>query len=125
MQLTLPCRAARSDLCLPLQGVLGFQDLEYHMQLLTQYMASVSDPVLPAHMLYEAARSWEMVQGVLLSLGPTAYWTQRRTMLVATMLQMQATWMHAQCQASSAVCMCCCVFSVALQLLLTAACCLG
>jgi hypothetical protein len=83
-----------------LQGMLGFPKLECYLELLAEYLTLVHDPGLPSQYLFEAAKVWSPMQEELISFGPVAFWTQRRTMLIATMVQLQTAWLNGQWQVS-------------------------
>ncbi|KAL0052786.1 hypothetical protein WJX82_007726 [Trebouxia sp. C0006] len=52
--------------------------------------------------LFEAVKVWGPVQEELSSFGPVAFWTQRRTMLMTTMVQLQTAWLNGQWRAGEA-----------------------
>ena len=99
MQDALKQGEASSDLTsLCLQGVIGFQHCECYMQLVAEYLTTVHDPNLPSIWGFEASRTWMAVPRVSLTVGPIAFYTQRRTMFMASLMQVRTAWMHSQCQ---------------------------
>ncbi|DBB02952.1 TPA: hypothetical protein ACH3X1_013548 [Trebouxia sp. C0004] len=84
------------------QGVLGFPKIECYLELFAEYLTLVHDPGLPSQYLVETAKVWSPMQEELMSFGPVAVWTQRRTMLMSTMMQVQAAWLNGQCRAGEA-----------------------
>ncbi len=83
-----------------LQGMLGFPKLECYLELLAEYFTLVHDPGVASQFLFEAAKVWGPMQEELMSFGPVAFWTQRRTMLMATMVQLQTACLNRQWQVS-------------------------
>lgn len=78
--------------------MLGFQNLECYLELLAEYLTLVHDPDVITQYMFEAAKIWGPMQEELLSFGPVAFWTQRRTMLMATTVQLQTAWLNGQWQ---------------------------
>ncbi len=78
--------------------MLGFQKLECYLELLAEYLTLVHDRGVITQYLFEAAKIWGPMQEELLSFGPVAFWTQRRTMLMATTVQLQTAWLNGQWQ---------------------------
>lgn len=78
---------------------MGFQNMEDYLQLLTVYIKSVPDPQVALQMLTDSAQHWVLLQHELLSLGPVALWTQRRTLLMVKLLQLQTAWLNSHSQA--------------------------
>ncbi len=78
--------------------MLGFQNLECYLELLAEYLTLVHDPDVITQYMFEAANIWGPMQEELLSFGPVAFWTQRRTMLMATTVQLQTAWLNGQWQ---------------------------
>ena len=76
--------------------MLGFPKLEYYGELLAEYLTLVHDPGAISQYLFEAAKIWGPMQEELLSFGPVAFWTQRRAMLMTTMVQLQNAWLSGQ-----------------------------
>ncbi len=76
--------------------MLGFPKLECYLELLAEYLTLVHDPGVISQYLFEAAKVWGLLQEELLSFGPVAFWTQRRTMLMTTMVQLQTAWLNGQ-----------------------------
>ena len=83
-----------------LQGMLGFPKLECYLELLAEYLMLVHDPGVASQFLFEAAQVWDPIQKELMSFGPVAFWTQRRTMLMAIMVQLQTACLNSQWQVS-------------------------
>lgn len=83
-----------------LQGTLGFPKLECYLELLAEYLTLVHDPGVTSQYLCEAAKVWGPMQEVLMSFGPVALWTQRRTKLMATVMQLHTAWLNGQWQVS-------------------------
>ncbi|KAL0020662.1 hypothetical protein WJX79_004334 [Trebouxia sp. C0005] len=84
------------------QGTLGFPKLECYLELLAEYLTLVHDPGVTSQYLCEAAKVWGPMQEVLMSFGPVALWTQRRTKLMATVMQLHTAWLNGQWQAGEA-----------------------
>lgn len=61
----------------------------------------VPDPNLAA-LLARSARTWLVMRDVLFSLGPEAYWSQRRLLLVIRTMELQTAWLDSISLVSSA-----------------------
>ena len=73
--------------------------MDDYLQLLTVYIESIPDPQVASQMLTDSAQHWVLLQHGVLSLGPVGFWTQRRTLLMVKLLQLQTAWLNSHSQA--------------------------
>ena len=92
-----------------LQGSLAPQHTEIYLQLQTEYLKMVPDPLLAAMVANASKRTWLILQEVLSSLGPEMYWSRRRTLLVIRTMELQAAWLDSICL----VCLACPILQTA------------
>lgn len=71
------------------------------LQLKAEYLRMVAEPNLAA-LIARSARTWVVMRDVLFSLGPEAYWSQRRLLLVIRTMELQTAWLDSICLVSSA-----------------------
>ena len=81
--------------------MLGFTGAEDVIQLAVDYLEQMPDPHLPRQYLVNAAKAWPAIQTALITQGPVAFWTQRRTALMLQILQTRLTVVNKQCKVST------------------------